>query len=136
MQIRNFQDDIRLSKVNLEESNNDWYLLAEERVFYVNRTAWKRQGKIKYLPLTGAPSMISYFAIVSFSIYVFGPERETFFQYLLEVGISKFCCNNYWSYFLFFSSLLTNRNLTSELRGANRELSFAKRILVGINFWV
>lgn len=29
------------------------------------------------LPLTGAPSMISYFAIVSFSLYVLGPKNKT-----------------------------------------------------------
>lgn len=27
-------------------------------------------------PLTGAPSIISYLAIVSFSVYVFGPKKR------------------------------------------------------------
>ncbi len=29
-----------------------------------------------YIPLTGAPSMISYLAIVSFSLNVFGPKIQ------------------------------------------------------------
>ena len=37
---------------------------------------WSHEKTI--IPLTGAPSIISYFAMVSFSVYVFGPKNNTY----------------------------------------------------------
>ena len=41
---------------------------------FINKTTAKTKALVNLLPLTGAPSIISYFAIVSFSVYVFGPK--------------------------------------------------------------